>query len=75
MSHPSERHISNTKFANLLTVSSYIIHAVIVIEDAWEHTLYKSSTTNYELYEGNSPSKFYVTHLQHGIDEYVATLS
>jgi len=29
----------------------------------------------YELYEGNSPSRFYATLLQRGIDQYVATPS
>jgi hypothetical protein len=38
-------------------------------------TLYKSSITDYELYEGNSPSRFYAILLQHGIDQYVAAPS
>ena len=56
-------------------ISSHIVHVVIVIGDVSKHTLCKSSIINYELYEGNSPSIFYVTLLQHGIDHYVATSS
>ena len=41
--------------------STHIKHVVIVIGDASEHTLCKSSIINYALYEGHSPSRFYAT--------------
>jgi len=38
-------------------MSPHIVHVVIVVGDASEHNLCKSSITNYVLYEGNSPWK------------------
>ena len=48
---------------------------MIVVGDASGHTPYKSSRTNYVLCEGNSPSRFYATLLQHVTDQYVTTTS
>ena len=48
--------------------SSHIAYVVRVIGDALEYNLCKSSITNYELYEGNSPSRTYATLLQHRIN-------
>jgi len=55
--------------------SPHIVHVMIVIGDASEHIPCKSFMTNFELYEGNSPSRFFATLLQHGINQYVATPS
>jgi len=43
------------------------------IVHASRHTPCKSSLTNYVLYERNSPSRFYVTLLQHGTHQCVTT--
>jgi hypothetical protein len=56
-------------------MSPHIVHAVIVVGDASEDTPCKSFITYYVLYEGNSPSRFYVTLLQHGTDQCVTTPS
>ena len=54
--HPQQPHHTRGR-------SSHVVHAVIVTGDALKHILCRSSITNYELYEGNSPSRFYATFL------------
>jgi len=71
-----QKHVNHPQqLYHIKDISVHIVHVEIVIGDASEHTLCKSSIINYEFYEGHSPSIFYATLLQHGIDQYVATPS